>query len=100
VRALRACVCVCVCVVDYSVETIDLRWIQPKDSAVQFDPGGEDKSQFIIRESVLQNCSYNKSDGRSPSVDSFIYLENSAHLVVSSHIQVLYFLYFRDCHSS
>ena len=56
-RAVRA--------VDYSVETIVLKWIQPNDKAVQFDPGGEDKSQFIIRKSLLRNCSYNKTDGLS-----------------------------------
>ena len=60
VRAVRA--------VDYSVETIVLKWIQPNDKAVQFDPGGEDKSQFIIRKSLLRNCSYNKTDGLSASV--------------------------------
>ena len=55
----------CVRAVDYSVETIVLKWIQPNDKAVQFDPGGEDKSQFIIRKSLLRNCSYNKTDGLS-----------------------------------
>ena len=51
------------CVVDYSLETLALKWIQPRESAVQFDPGGEDDSQFIINKFVLKNCSYNSSDG-------------------------------------
>jgi len=50
-------------VVDYSLETLALRWIQPRESAVQFDPGGEDDSQFIINDFVLKNCSYNSTDG-------------------------------------
>ena len=54
-----------VCVVDYSLETLTLSWIQPRESAVQFDPGGEDDSQFIINEFVLKNCSFNSSDGPS-----------------------------------
>jgi len=40
-----------------------LKWIQPRESAVEFDPGGEDKSQFIIDDFLLKNCSYVSSDG-------------------------------------
>jgi len=49
--------------VDYSLETIELKWIVPRDSAVQFDPGGEDDSQFIIKYFVLTNCTHNSTDG-------------------------------------
>jgi len=50
-------------VVDYSLESLVLKWIQPRDSAVQFDPGGKDDSQFIIDTFVLQNCTYYSTDG-------------------------------------
>jgi len=57
-------------VVDYSLETIALKWIQPRESAVQFDPGGEDDSQFIINDFVLKNCSYLSTDGLSSLLSS------------------------------
>ena len=54
---------VCVCLVDYSLETIVLKWIHPRHKAVEFDDGGKDDSQFSIKNFVLQNCSYNSTGG-------------------------------------
>jgi len=60
------------CVVDYSLETLELRWITPREKAVEFDPGGKDDSQFIINDFVLTNCSSNATDGLLSSFLSII----------------------------
>jgi hypothetical protein len=57
--------------VDYTMDTVVLKWITPKEKAVQFDPGGEDDSQFIIDDWNLYDCSYNTTDGMPPLILSF-----------------------------
>ena len=56
-------VCVFLESVDYPTEQLTLRWITPRDQAVEFDPGGEDRSQFTIQGFHLRDCSYNSTKG-------------------------------------
>lgn len=56
-----ACVCVYVRSDGYSSEEVLLKWIEPRDKAVEFDPTGENMPQFVMDDFDLTECTYNKT---------------------------------------
>lgn len=45
----------------YDSSVVVYKWFQPKDQAVQFDPGGLELPVMVIHDFVLEDCSYNST---------------------------------------
>ena len=53
------------CTVGYDSSVVVYKWFQPKEEAVQFDPGGLELPVMVIHDFILDDCSYNSTFSES-----------------------------------
>jgi len=51
--------------VGYDSSVVVYKWFQPKEEAVQFDPGGLELPVMVIHDFILDDCSYNSTFSES-----------------------------------